>query len=86
MKQGDALSPLLSNFALKYAIRRVQVNQLLAYVNDVNILGGSKHTLNKNAEALVAATKEIRLEVLIKLSTWSCLKIRMQDKITVCEE
>ena len=86
LKQGDALSPLLSNFALKYAIRRVQVNQLLAYVNDVNILGGSKHTLNKNAEALVAATKEIRLEVLIKLSTWSCLKIRMQDKITVCEE
>jgi hypothetical protein len=27
LKQGDALSPLLFNFALKYAIRRVQVNQ-----------------------------------------------------------
>ena len=26
-KQGDALLPLLFNFALKYAIRRVQVNQ-----------------------------------------------------------
>ena len=27
LKQGDALTPVLSNFALEYAIRRVQVNQ-----------------------------------------------------------
>ena len=27
LKQGDALSPLLFNFALEYTIRRVQVNQ-----------------------------------------------------------
>ena len=30
---------------------------------DVNILGGSVHTVKKNAEALAAATKEIGLEV-----------------------
>jgi len=85
LKQGDALSPMLFNFALEYAIRRVQVNQdglklngthqLLAYTDDVNILGGSIHTLKENAEALVAATRETGLEVmLIKLSTWSCSK------------
>ena len=73
LKQGDALSPMLFNFALNYAIRRVQVNQdglklngthqLLAYADDVNILAGSIHTVKENAEALVAATREIGLEV-----------------------
>jgi hypothetical protein len=63
---------LLFNFALEYAIRRVQVNQeglklngthhLLVYPND-NILGGSIHTVKVNAEALVVATKEIGIEV-----------------------
>ena len=66
LKQGDALSPLLFNFALGYAIKRVQVNQdglklngthqLLAYADDVNILGGSEHTVKENAEALLVAT------------------------------
>jgi hypothetical protein len=28
LKQGDALSPLLSNFTLEHAIRRVQENQM----------------------------------------------------------
>ena len=73
LKQEDALSPLLFNFALGYVIRRVQVNQdglklndthqLLAYADDVNVLGGSVDTVKKNAEALVAANKEIGLEV-----------------------
>jgi len=38
-------------------------HQLLAYANDVNILGGSIHILKANAEALVASTREIGLEV-----------------------
>jgi len=55
LKQGDALSPLLFNIALEYAIRRVQINQdglklngthqLLAYADYVTILGGSVHTV-----------------------------------------
>jgi len=73
LKQGDALSPMIFNFAFDYAIRRVQVNQdglrlngthqLLAYADDVNILGGSIHILQENAETSVAATREIGLEV-----------------------
>ena len=61
LKQGDALSPMLFNFALEYAIRRVQVNrdglklngthQLLAYADDVNILAGSMHTLKVNCRS-----------------------------------
>jgi hypothetical protein len=38
-------------------------SQFWAYADDVNILGGSIHTLKENTEALVAATREIGLEV-----------------------
>jgi hypothetical protein len=72
-KQEDALSLLLFNFALEYAIRKVQVNQdglklngthnLLVYVDDVNILGGSIHTMKKNTESIVVASKGIGPEI-----------------------
>jgi len=55
LKQRDALSPKIFNFPIEYDIKSVQVNQdglklngtqeFLAYVDDVNILGGSIHTL-----------------------------------------
>jgi hypothetical protein len=38
-------------------------HQLLAYADDFNRLGGSVHTVRKNGECLVVATKEIGLEV-----------------------
>jgi hypothetical protein len=38
-------------------------HQLLAYADDVNVLGGNVHAVQKNTEALVAAAKEIGLEV-----------------------
>jgi hypothetical protein len=37
--------------------------QLLVYADDVNILDGSVHTVEKNTEALGAASKETGLEV-----------------------
>jgi len=73
LKQGDALSPFLFNFALEYTIRRVQLiqdglklsgtHQLLVYADDVNILGGNVHTIKENPEALVVASKESGLEI-----------------------
>ena len=93
LKQGDVLTPLLFNFVLECSIRRVQVNedglklngthQLMVYADDVNIFGGSVHTIKENTKSLVITSKEIGLEeLLIKLSTGSCLEVRMQDKIT----
>jgi len=90
LKQGDAFSPLFFKFSLQYANRRVQLNQnglklngthqLLVYADDVNIMGGRVDTVKKNTEA----SKENGLEVNAnKLCTWSCLEIKMQDKITV---
>jgi hypothetical protein len=38
-------------------------HRLLVYADDVNILGGSIHSIKKKAEDLVIASKEIGLEV-----------------------
>ena len=65
--------PLLFSSALEYTTRRGLVNhdgltlngthQLLVYADNVNILGGSTHTINEKAEALLVASKKIGLEV-----------------------
>ena len=82
------------NSASEHAIRRVQVNQdglklngmhqLLFYADDVNIVGESVHTIKKNAETLVVASKETGIEVnFYKTKYMIMLEIRMQDKVTV---
>jgi hypothetical protein len=73
LKQGDALSPLFFNFPLEYAISKVQENQaglklngtrqLLAYADDVNLLGDNIDTIRENTETLIDASKEVGLEV-----------------------
>jgi hypothetical protein len=42
----------------------------LVYVLDVNILGGSVHTIKKNTEALMVARKEIGLEVNVDITKY----------------
>ena len=81
---------MLLNFTLEYAIRRVQVkqdglkfngtHQLLLYVDDVYILGGSVYTIKENAEALLVAIKENGLEVEADKTKYM---VRMQDQVTV---
>jgi hypothetical protein len=84
--------PLLFNFALEYAIRRVLENQvglklsgthqLLIYADAANILGGTVYTIKQNTQSLVVTSKQVDLQVNAeKISIWSCLKIRIQDKI-----
>jgi hypothetical protein len=64
---------LLFVFAVEYAFTGVQVSQddlklygkhqPAVYADDVNILGGSVHSVSDITAALVAASKQIGLEV-----------------------
>jgi hypothetical protein len=73
LKQGNALSPLLFNFSLDYAIRNVRENevglelsgthQLLVYVDDVNLLGDSVNIIKENSGTLLEASRDIGLEI-----------------------
>jgi hypothetical protein len=72
LKQGDALTSLLSNFALEYSIRMVHENQmglklngthqLLVYADDVNVLGDNIDTI-KRTKKLIDASKDFGLDV-----------------------
>ncbi|KAJ4427179.1 hypothetical protein ANN_24795 [Periplaneta americana] len=73
LKQEDALSPLLFNFALEYAIRKVldnreslelnELHQLLVYADALHRLGENPQTIRENTEILFEASKAIGLEV-----------------------
>jgi hypothetical protein len=73
LKQGDALWLLLFNFALEYAIRKVQENQvglklnrtylLLVYADDVNLLRDKTNTIKNNTDTPTDPSKEVGPEI-----------------------
>jgi hypothetical protein len=83
LKQGDAPSLLLFNFALEYAIRKVQETQVrlklngthqhLAYADDVNLLGDNIDTIKRNTETLIYARKEVGVEINIEKTKYILL-------------
>jgi hypothetical protein len=83
LKEGDVLSPLLFNFALEYAIREIQENQVglklngthqhLAYADDVNLLGDNIHTIKKNIQTLIYSRKEVSMDMYIEKTKYMLL-------------
>jgi hypothetical protein len=73
LKQGDALSPLLINFALEYAVRKFLANQvrlelngtnqLLVSADDINLLEDSINTIKEDTETLSEASGDVGLEI-----------------------
>ena len=73
LKQVDTLSSLLFNFALEFVIWKVQetnlelnmngTNQVFAYGDDVNLIGDNFRTIERNADVLLNAYKDIDLAV-----------------------
>jgi hypothetical protein len=72
LKEGDALSPLLFNFALSMPLGRSRktrwdklngTHQPLIYGDGVNLLGDNIDTMKKNTETSIDASKEVGLEV-----------------------
>jgi hypothetical protein len=61
---NNRLLPLIRQFFLiPNRINQLMDLQLLAYADDVNLLGDSVDTIQKNTQTLIDASKEVGLEI-----------------------
>ena len=82
LTQGNALLPLPFDFALECAIRKVQVNwkvlrcnwiqKLVVDADDDSLLRRYIHTIKKNTEALLVASKAVDIEVNAEKTKYIC--------------
>jgi hypothetical protein len=57
----------------KVGLKLNGTHQLLAYADDVNLLGDNIHTVKKNTETLIDASKEVGLEINVKKTKYMFL-------------
>jgi len=73
LKQGDAPSPLLSNFALEYAIRMVKENEDGMQLNGTHqLLVYPANTVSENVNPMLGRS--------LVTTVWRVLRLRMQEK------
>jgi hypothetical protein len=78
---------LLYNFALEFAIRKVQgnhgrsefnvIHQFLECADDINIVGSNLNTIKKVTEAVLEGTREVGLEANTEKNKRVCFVTKM---------